>query len=157
MCEADYDRVIVDRGQAMDLLPGMLPPELQGLTIIAAQGDDAMDRMGIYTLHPHALPKSLTSLRCRGFSWERPADEVVWHDLELWIGWHLLPPGLKRLELDVVGTHPVWRWVWNRPGASCVTYASDEKRVVRFESVCTNGSAVDKGQGVTWPEGHTVC
>jgi hypothetical protein len=65
MCCPDYDTVIVKRGRAVDLRPGMLPPTLQGLTIIAEQNTSGTGRniAGIYTLYPHALPESLTSLR----------------------------------------------------------------------------------------------
>lgn len=87
-----------------EILPGMLPTSLQGLTLVARQSDYmGSDRDGRYNLHPDALPKGLTSLKCRGFFWERPHNIDPW---SLWVGWELLPAGLRRLELDVEGALP---------------------------------------------------
>jgi hypothetical protein len=93
------------RGQpGVEVLPGMLPDTLQGLTLVARQSDPGgSDSNERYTLHPGGLPEGLTSLKCRGFAWERPHSFDPWG---LWVGWELLPAGLRCLELDVEGPLP---------------------------------------------------
>jgi hypothetical protein len=81
-----------------ELLPGMLPSSLQGLTLIVRQsGSSDFDGDGSYTLHPWSLPQGLTSLKFRGFWWQRPCEVEPWSP---WFGWERLPAGLKQLELD---------------------------------------------------------
>jgi hypothetical protein len=88
----------------VEIVPGTLPSSLQGLTLVARQSDSqGTDRNGRYVLHPDGLPKGLTSLKSRGFFWERPHAMDPW---SLWVGWELLPAGLRRLELDVEGALP---------------------------------------------------
>lgn len=81
-----------------ELLPGMLPATLQGLTIVARQpGIQSVDTDGLYRAHTGCFPQGLTSLKCRGFWWQRPEQVEPWSP---WFGWELLPQGLKQLEAD---------------------------------------------------------
>lgn len=84
--------------RGFELLPGMLPPSLQGLTLVVWQGASLpFDADGSYTLSPGCFPQGLTSLKCRGFCWERPGEVEPWSP---WFGWEFLPAGLRQLELD---------------------------------------------------------
>jgi hypothetical protein len=75
-----------------------LPVCLQGLTLVVRQsGSEGFDADGRYTLHPGSLPQGLTSLKCRGFWWQRPAGFEPWGP---WLGWECMPAGLKQLVVD---------------------------------------------------------
>lgn len=97
-CVLPEGRILALPTRGFELLPGMLPSTLQGLTIVARQSaSQDFDADGVYTLSPGCFPKGLTSLKCRGFCWQRPGEVEPWSP---WFGWENFPSGLQQLELE---------------------------------------------------------